>query len=525
MRFLLISGLGPFRSHAEHLDGTLLARDFAQNTDLRETYARLLGRPFDLRQLHYDSGSGVQPLLRQRRHKEPCLATMTLRAILDGCDVEYDAMDIEDLWYDGVEPPHAEYDVVGLSTTFLCRGKHVRQVLQWIRDRFPSAVLVVGGQFSNLKYAAILRDHPGVDYIIRGDAEAALPMLLRALDGRADLDSVPNLVARGPDDSPRLNRFEYIDIEAHPSPAFQGEQFTVPYESMRGCPFTCKYCSFPAASPKWRFKSAEKIVNDWKRYADQNHARLIAALDSTFTIPPARLRRLFELLPGADIRWYAYARANNISTRETVERLEASSCQGLAIGFESMNDDTLRFMDKKVTAAENRRAFELLDDSRILVNGSFMIGYPGETPEAYEDTHRFLVDELRGRFSLSVFSVVDETMPVWAEGARFQLEETESGWKHCGMDQAAAVRLLARTVQAVRWHSEEAVMITWQVDFATPIAAGLGPKKNRRIEKLVERLNFLVRDWGTGDEAARRGRAIVDELASLGVRMVDGVRS
>ena len=315
-----------------------------------------------------------------------------------------------------------------------------------------------------------------------------------------------------------MNRFEYIDIEAHPSPAFIGEQQTVPYESMRGCPFTCKYCSFPAASPKWRFKSAEKIVNDWKSYVERNHTRLVAALDSTFTIPPARLRRLLELLPGTGIQWYAYARANNVPNRDTVRQLEDSSCRGLAIGFESMNDSTLKFMDKKVTAAENRRAFALLDDSTILVNGSFMIGYPGETPDLYRDTHDFLVNELRGRFSLSVFSVVDETMPVWEEASKFQLEETDDGWKHCGMDRATALELLGRTVQDVRWKNDDAVMITWQVDYTTPIASGFPLRTNRRIEKLVERLTFLPRDLGTDDAAARRARAIVDELEALGIR-------
>jgi radical SAM superfamily enzyme YgiQ (UPF0313 family) len=241
-------------------------------------------------------------------------------------------------------------------------------------------------------------------------------------------------------------------------------------------------------------------------------------MDSTFTIPPTRLRRLFELLPDAGVSWYSYSRANTINSRETVRQLEASHCRALAIGFESMNDDVLKAMDKKVRASENRRAFELLADSDILVNGSFIVGYPGETPERYQDTHDFIARELVGRFSLSVFSIVDETMPVWADAAAYQLEETPEGWKHCGMDRAAALRLLGRTVSDARWGNEDAVMISWQVDYAAPLVPGIGVKKNRRIEKLIERLTFLPRDLGADARAGTRARAMLDELETLGVR-------
>jgi hypothetical protein len=70
----------------------------------------------------------------------------------------------------------------------------------------------------------------------------------------------------------------------------------------------------------------------------------------------------------------------------------------------------------------------------------------------------------------------------------------------------------------VRWNNEDGVMITWQVDYTTPIAPGLGIRGNRRVEKLVERLAFLPRDFGTGEEASRRAHAIVTELDSMGIR-------
>src|SRR6202040_419626 len=127
---------------------------------------------------------------------------------------------------------------------------------------------------------------PEVDYVIRGDAEMALPQFLRAQAGRGDWSEVSNLAWRAPYGEVQAPTLSYIDIERHPSPAFQGTNEVVPYESMRGCPFTCKFCAYPSASPQWRYKSTEKVVRDWSEYAEKNGTRVIKSMDSVFTIPP-----------------------------------------------------------------------------------------------------------------------------------------------------------------------------------------------------------------------------------------------
>ena len=57
-------------------------------------------------------------------------------------------------------------------------------------------------------------------------------------------------------------------------------------------------------------------------------------------------------------------------------------------------------MNKRVSSAQNERAHTLLEGSGVDLRTSFMVGYPGETPEDYELTHRFIVDRVRGRFGI-----------------------------------------------------------------------------------------------------------------------------
>lgn len=524
MKLLLMSGLGPYTVNSQTINGTLLSPYIKDQ--LRDDYTRMAGQPVDLRTLWYGGPSGY-PVLRPRRGTLPHLPTETVRSIIESTDVDYELFDLEDLWLGNGEPKGGHFDIVGLSTTFICDRGTLAMVLDWITKRFPGASVVLGGQYSNLKYDEIMKAFPAVDYVICGDAEVALPMFLRALAGKCDLSDVPNLVWRGLDGGVVAKPVEYIDVNEHSSPTFTGTQHVIPYESMRGCPYTCKYCSFPAASPKWRYKSVEKICSDWRSYADKNGASVVRSMDSTFTIPHTRFKRLLEVLPEMDIGWEAYTRANTISSKEIVEGLEASRCEWLLIGFESMSDKTLKAMDKKVSASQNERAFNLLAESNVALRTSFIVGYPGETPEDYELSHRFLVDRFRGRFGIHSFVLVDETMPVWEDAEMHQLEVTSPvAWKHKGMDSNTALELREKTLFEARWQNDEGVHSGWQVGYERPLVPDVDLRTNYRVEKLIERLAFVQKDWGCGQAGADRCRSILVDMERLGIRLdVDAARN
>jgi hypothetical protein len=514
MRMLLLAGMGPYTVNMKMMDGTILAPKGA--TQARDQFTALLGRPLDPSRFRW--GAAGPPLLRPSRGVMPHLSTEAVRSILDTTEVEYEIVDLSDVWR-GIETvPAGPFDVVGLSTTFICDAGTFRRIIDWIGERYPEATLVVGGQYSNLKYGELLDAYPSIDYVVRGDAEEALPRLLDAMARRESTDSIPNLAGRGPSGTVTTTPIAYIDIEAHPSPSFEGQHTYVPYESMRGCPFTCRFCSFPFASPEWRFKSAEKICADWAGYARENGVQRILARDSTFTVPPTRFRRLLEMLPDVGVRWDAYSRANVITSPEIVSALERAHCIGLFIGYESMSDPVLKYMDKKVNASQNRRAAESLAASTIDVHGSFMVGYPGETLADFEQTQQFLLEDYGGRFGLHVFSMQDETMPVWGDAARHQLEVTNGvTWKHVGMDSARAASLRDETLRAVRWNSDRALLQQWQSDYQRPLVPEADVTTNQRIEKLIERLAFAPKDLGDGATASTKCHALIEELGALGV--------
>lgn len=521
MRVLLLAGEGPYFKNSEYLDGTLFDREHSER--LERTFAAAGIPSLRLDNLRFEENGEWQPLLRSKRGQIPHLTAFTMASIVDRTGIDFELYRLERVWDETCEPS-SSFDVVLLSTTFICERRTLARVLAWTSERFGDATVVLGGQYSNLKYADILTRHEEVDYVVRGDGEEAVPRLLEALTGRLPLAEVPNLAWRDKGGHLQANPIEYVDIEAYASPSLPGRSPTVPYESMRGCPFSCKFCSFPAASPKWRYKSATKIASDWERYATENAATYVRAMDSTFTVPYSRLRELLELLPSVAVDWEAYARANNLRDEALVEALAVAGCRKLSIGIESMSDRTLKLMNKLVTAMENRRALQLLNCSEVGYRISTMVGYPGERPEDYDETHRFLVDEYKGNFMLSVFSFLDETMPVWTDAERFQLEITDNddpdySWRHAGMDVETARDLMNRTLDDVRRQSETAQVLLWQTDYETPLIPGLSPDLGLRLEKLVDRLGMVPRDQPDLMSAKGTVHSLLDSMAEFGVQL------
>ncbi|MEV6930142.1 radical SAM protein [Dactylosporangium sp. NPDC051485] len=518
---LVLAGEGPYFKNSTYYHGTMFDR--GATYPLASEYSTHPLSGLRLTDLRYHDSTGVHPLLRPKRGAVPHLTSYTLESILLAAQRPFEVFDLLDVW-ELQRDPAGRHDVVFLSTTFICDNRTLGRALAWIGERFGGATVVLGGQYSNLKFDRIMHQYPDVDIIVRGDGEAAIPLLLRALDDGGDLDEVPNLVVRTGPGTYRQTAFHYIDLEEHPSPGFGTLQRTVvPYESMRGCPFSCRFCSFPMASPKWRYKSAGKIAADWARYREVNGARHIRAMDSTFTVPPRRMRELLDLLPAVDVTWEAYTRANVLTGRDTVQQFADAHCATLSIGFESMSPKSLDLMHKQVRAEHNRTAHEALSDGPVKYRCSFMVGYPGEAPEDYELTHDFLTSEYTGHFMLSVFSMTDETMPVWQDAERLGIrvddfEDPDSGWDHVGMDSTTARKLHRRTLDEVRLRNDRAVLLLWQSDYHTPLVPGLSVKENLWAEKLVERLGMLPVDVADPRDRVDAAVALLGSLQRLGVR-------
>lgn len=522
MKILLLSGLGPsWPQGSAFYDSNMLSQTFLD----KDVYHEGLKREISLDDFYLKNDSGeIIKLFRKRNGIEKNLTSLTLEGILNNCDCEYRYVDLEKVW-NNVKIEDKDVEYIFLSTTFICNFSDLKYALDWCQKNFPNKSIILGGQFSNLKYKKILEEFPSVLYIMRGDGEIAIPALIKYLNNNdCCLDNVPNLVWKNGTEI-IANDVKMVDVNEIPVIDIKEHVDNMYYESMRGCAYSCKFCSFPSASPVWRYKSAKKIADDWLFYSDNFGVKRMRAMDSAFTFPPKRLMELMKLLKEKNIEWEAYSRADVITSPEIIKSLEYANCRLLSIGFESLSDNTLKYMNKRTTAEINRRANDLLNEyaTKLDFRGSFIVGFPGETKEDFQKTHDFLVYEYKKQFHLSVFSLVDETMPIWKEADKYNLVVTDSNnpdynWSHIGMNAKEARELHQQTLFDVRWKNEFAVATEWQLPYDLPLNPNLNFTENYRIEKLIERLAFATKDFKGNQELIDSiTYNVVKELKTLGV--------
>jgi radical SAM superfamily enzyme YgiQ (UPF0313 family) len=163
-------------------------------------------------------------------------------------------------------------------------------------------------------------------------------------------------------------------------------------EAGRGCKFSCEFCAIQSffRSSHCR-RPAGQIVQEIQKIRDR--AKLIFFVDDNLVADRAAARELLEALIPLKIRWVSQASINTALDPEFLALLKASGCQGLLIGFESLDPGNLRQMGKAVNLAQGdfEPAMANLRKHGIRVYGTFVFGYDNDTPETFDRAYDFAV--------------------------------------------------------------------------------------------------------------------------------------
>lgn len=465
-----------------------------------------------------------EKLLRVNRSAYPVLVTRTLEDIIDNTSVDFISLPCDTIWND--EKYSCECDIVCLSTTFMWSEAMIKRAINWITDNVKYKYLILGGHYSSIKYQHIFDSYSEVDYVIIGDGETSLPMLLQKLLGMSDykIEDIPNLAFL--DDNELVKtKTKYETLEDMPKVGYKGKFAKLSYESVRGCAFGCKFCTWDAGIKCFRYKSAKKILKDCEEYMQENGITRIEINDSTFLFPFSRIPELLDGFERLGLHWKAHSRSDVPFDDEMVEKLNRSNCDILQIGFESMTDRILQNMSKKTTVAQNRYTNEILKKSNVDTVVSFIVGFPDETVEEFSNTSEYIINEHWGHFYIFVFEMEDKSLDLWKERDKYGFELFDdkedclhggANWTHNGMSSDTAFMLREKLLKDVRKHNSMAIYKSWQSPYEWPFIKTRSKEENIKIERLLDNLAFLPRDY-SANEIPAMVEKIRKELELYGV--------
>lgn len=214
----------------------------------------------------------------------------------------------------------------------------------------------------------------------------------------ADLDSLP---------WPAYHLFKmdkYTNLQPA-TDAIPGERsFSI--MTSRGCPYRCTFCSQSIMPIKWRARSPENVIAEWRHLVHDLGALEIGVLDDSANIRRNRLHQLADDLIANKLNHIPWIFVNgiraNLADYELLAKLKKAGLKRTAFGVETGDEQMIIKIDKHVDHDTIRQAFKNAKAAGIETIGFFIIGLPGDTRETMQKTINFAIelDPMIANFSM-----------------------------------------------------------------------------------------------------------------------------
>lgn len=313
-------------------------------------------------------------------------------------------------------------DVVGLSAMWV-EFPHLLRTATEIRKQAPQQVIIAGGPVVTNAGTKCLESGV-IDFGVAGEGERVLPLLLEAIRGKGNIDSIPGLVYRDGNNQIHANPPEPIDnLDELPFPDWEAidmkKYFKLPRNGVvwsrrayatiftsRGCPFRCAYCHH-SFGKRFRARSPESVLAEIGIFYNKFGIKEIQIVDDTFNFDKERATSILEgiLRAGYDIKLgFPSGLRGDLITNRQIELLGRIGTSRIPFAVETANRRIAEMIRRKQDLDRLREVISLADKHNILTLGLSMMGFPTETVEEMEETAEFLISSKL--HSISVTTVI-----------------------------------------------------------------------------------------------------------------------
>lgn len=294
------------------------------------------------------------------------------------------------------------YEIIGFTSTFQQHAASLAFARR-LAVRFPEVPIVLGGANVCGEMGLAWLDYAGyIDYVCTGEGDTALPQLVQALRGEADLTAIPNIAHRK--DGVLISgpaRAAEVKLENLPFPDYGSyyrrtsesslredlpwDKQSVLIEGSRGCwwgqKVHCVFCGLNNLSMDYRSKSPERVYEEMKALSARHHAVSFQAVDNI--LDRRYINTLFRWLDedGSDLRLFFEVKSN--MTLDELRVLRRGGMVGMQPGIESLSTEVLRLMGKGVTGIQNVFLLKWARYFGISVAWGLLCGFFGEIEEYY----------------------------------------------------------------------------------------------------------------------------------------------
>ncbi len=194
-----------------------------------------------------------------------------------------------------------------------------------------------------------------------------------------------------------MPRWELLDLERY-------NRLTV--QTSRGCPHQCHFCaSSILLVSTYAVKPVPRVISEIRRIRDLWERPFIEFADDNSFVHRRHAKELLRALADEGVHWFTEADISIAKDAELLDLMRESGCRQVLVGLESPRPEGLDGLEMKRNwklrqLGEYERAVHAIQSRGITVNGCFILGLDGHTPEIFDRVYDFV--ERSGLYEVQV---------------------------------------------------------------------------------------------------------------------------
>ncbi len=326
-----------------------------------------------------------------------------------------------------VERIDPESQIIGVAFGFSFEWPTCRDLTLAIREKFPNALLIGGGEHVTAVPDQSLLES-ALDIAVLGEGEeTALEVCEQFADGDLEPASIIGIAFKDADGVVQINdrrpRKRELDEIAWPAWDLmpienyldRGYGFGVnrgrsmPLMASRGCPYQCTFCSNPAMwTTRWVARSTDLLLDEMQYYQDKYAIENFDFYDLTAIVKKAWIIEFCKKIEerGMKFTWQlpSGTRSEAIDA-EVAGWLYKSGCRNLSYSPESGSPVILEKIKKKIKTESVLESIRSSYSQGMSLKTNIMLGFPGESMAEVKDTYKFIAKmAIAGADDISVWA-------------------------------------------------------------------------------------------------------------------------
>jgi len=304
--------------------------------------------------------------------------------------------------------------VVGVTCLFSSTFQVMSRLVNAIKKQFPEIITVTGGTHPSFLPEDSFKRTPGLDYICLHESEESFPQLLRAIAAGKGIEAIDGVAWRD-NGSVRVNpKTRYIEnLDGLPFPArdllpiekyfdinipfmfFSKSARNISFNSSRGCPYRCRFCSSANHwGKRWRWRSPESVLAEMEELVSKYRVEELKFEDDNLLANTKRAKAIFRgmIERKFNLHWNMPngVMIKALEDEELLSLMNESGCYEVIMAFESGDQYVIdNIVKKPLDLSRGAELTRRVKAHGIDAHAFFVIGFPGETRRQIMNTLKF----------------------------------------------------------------------------------------------------------------------------------------